>query len=301
MSKKILVIGGSSLVGETVAKYAYTHNDLHLTYNENAPELNKIPTTKIDLLNDKSTIINLINELKPDVVIHTVAYPNVDFCESNPQNANLLHVEITRDIASLCSKIGAKLIYFSTDAVFDGNKDGKYIENDIPNPMNHYGKTKLSAEKIILQQSDYNVILRSTIIYGWHKKSRFTNWVLKTLKNNQVVTAFTDQFNTPTLVDDLAKSILEIINKDISGLFHAVGKTCLSRYDFAILLAEKFGFEKNLVLPTLCSEKKQIAPRPRNGCLDNQNLEKLSGYNFCDIDTGISYIFKKYQENLQFF
>jgi len=300
MSQKILIIGGSGLVGSTLAEYALPRFDIHLTNNTNEIIQKKMPVTKIDLLKDSRALIELVKRFRPDIVIHTAAFASIDFCEINPHMADILHVDITKLIAHICNDIGSKLIYFSTDAVFDGSLNKKYLESDTPNPISHYGKTKLQAEDIILNASNHNVVLRTTVIYGWNKRSRFTNWVLETLKNKKTVDAFTDQHNTPTLVDDLAKSILKIIDLKIAGLYHATGKTCLSRYDFALHLAARFGFDKNLVKPTLSSEKKQKAARPVNGCLDSQKLEKTIKYEFCDIDSGISFIFNKSHESSQF-
>ena len=178
----------------------------------------------------------------------------------------------------------------STDSVFSGNNSICYNELDTPNPLSYYGKTKLEAEKIILQNTN-NIILRTTVIYGWHIRSRFTNWVLDTLKNKKPVTAFVDQYNTPTLVDDLVKSVFSIIEKDLSGLFHASGKSCLNRFEFAQKLAISFGLDKNLVVPTKSSDISQIAPRPKNGCLDSSQLEDKSGIKFNEIDSGIDHIF----------
>lgn len=301
MTKKLLIIGGSGLVGSTVTEYAFPHFKIHLTNNENDIEQKGIPVTKVDLLKERDNITHLIKNFMPDVIVHTVAFASVDFCESDPYMANLLHVDITSDIAQVCKEINSKLIYFSTDAVFDGLSKKKYSEDDYPNPISNYGKTKLEAEKIILTESRKNVVLRTTVVYGWHTRSRFTNWVLNSLKNKDTVPAFTDQHNTPTLVDDLAKSIIKIIEMDISGLYHAVGKTCLSRYEFALRLANRFGFDKNLIISTRSSEKKQIAPRPSNGCLDGRKLEKLIGYDFSDIDSGISFMLDKSQKHSQVF
>ena len=128
------------------------------------------------------------------------------------------------------------------------------------------------------------------MIYGQHERSRFTNWVIENLKNNIPVTAFTDQYNTPTLVDDLSKALRKIIELDLTGLFHASGKTCINRYDFAIKIAEKFHLDTKLVLPTLTSEKKQLASRPKYGCLDATKLENLIEMEFCDIDSGLSFM-----------
>lgn len=291
MTKKILIIGASGLVGSTVAKYMSQSHDLFLVNHNSDFSLGNFPVQKIDLIKDRSAILAVIKEYKPDFVVHTVAFPSVDFCESNKQTAELLHVKITDDIVKVCSSIGSRIIYFSTDAVFDGKISKKYSENDLPNPINYYGKTKLNAEKILLN-SGTNIVLRTTVIYGWHVKSRFTNWVLDSLKNLQTVTAFTDQFNTPTLVNDIAEAISQIFSKDKSGLFNTVGKTCLSRYEFALKLADKFNLDKNLIIPSLSTKKKQIAPRPANGCLDNSKFENAFNFKFSDIDSGIDLIYE---------
>jgi len=290
---KMLIIGGSGLVGSTLTQYALPNYNIHVIVNENAIESDRISITKIDLLEKRTAIIKLIQKFRPDVVINTVAHASVDLCETNPQLADLLHIDVTRDIANVCYDINSKLIHFSTEWVFDGNLDRKYIEEDKPNPINHYGKTRLEAENIVKDTSEQNVVLRTAVVYGWHKRSRFTNWIIQTLKEKRVVDPFVDQYNTPTLVDDLAKVILKIIEMHISGLYHAVGKTCISRYEFALLLADKFGLDRNLVKPVTSQEKKQDAPRPLKSCLSAEKLEKLIGYNFCDIQSGISFIFNK--------
>ena len=108
-----------------------------------------------------------------------------------------------------------------------------------------------------------------------------------------MVDPFTDQYNTPTLVDDLVKSLLNIFEKNISGIFHATGKSCLNRYEFALVLAYTFGFATNLIKPATSKEKKQDAPRPISTCLDSTKLEKLIDFNFSDIQSGVSFIFNK--------
>jgi len=293
LKTKLLIIGGSGLVGSTLIQYGLSNYEIHVTFNKNPLYINNISSTQIDLLTDRNKIINIINKLMPDVVVHTVALSSVDLCETNPQLADILHVDVTHDIAIACKDIRSKLIYISTDAVFPGKVNSKYTEDDMPNPINHYGKTKLEAEKIILSASNENVILRSAVIYGWHKKSRFTNWILQTLKENRTVDPFIDQYNTPTLVDDLTKSILSIIKKNISGLYHATGKTCINRYEFAQILAKTFGLNEKLIKPVTSAEKKQDAPRAISTCLDSSKLEKLINFNFSDIRSGVSFIFNQ--------
>jgi dTDP-4-dehydrorhamnose reductase len=288
MNKNFLIIGSSGLVGSTFLKNIFNKHKIFVTYNNNPPSGN-YPSKKINLLENLSDLKTIIDDFKPDVIVDTAAYPSVDYCESNPQLASSLHVDSTKQILEYCSKYNSKFCYISTDAVFDGKLNRKYTETDIPNPLSHYGKTKLEAEKVVLKNHN-NVVLRTTVIYGKHDRSRFTNWVLENLQNKQIVPAFTDQNNTPTLVNDFSIALLRIIESDLSGLFHATGGTCLNRYEFATKLAIAFGLDKNLIKPVTANEQKQGAPRPVNGCLDNQKLEKEIGFKFKDIDEGIEYL-----------
>jgi dTDP-4-dehydrorhamnose reductase len=112
-----------------------------------------------------------------------------------------------------------------------------------------------------------------------------------------MVDPFIDQYNTPTLVDDLVKSLLNIFKKNISGIFHATGKSCVNRYEFALVLANTFGLDKKLIKSVTAKEKKQDAPRAISTCLDSRKLEKLIDFNFNDIQSGVSFIFNKSKLN----
>ncbi len=294
MKSKILVLGGSGLVGSTFIDFARIDYDIIFSYNTNKIDVENTQSFHVDLLDDD--IETIIQHYNPDIVLHTIAHSSVDLCETNHAIADKLHVHTTKKIVLICKKINAKLIFLSTDAVFEGQVNKKYSENDVPNPINYYGKTKLQAEKIILSNPK-NVVLRTSVIYGWHKKSRFTNWILSDLKDNKIVDPFSDQFNTPTLIDDLIHVILKIIDKDISGLYHATGKTCLNRYQFAMLLAEKFSYDVSLIHSVTKLEKKQNAPRPISTCLDSTKLENLLNFSFSDISAGIDFIFNKSKIN----
>ncbi len=292
MKKKILLFGGTGLVGSTFINYSKDIFEIFYTYNNNRINFDKTTSYKINLLTENKKISSIINNSKPNIIIHTVAYPSVDFCEANHELANELHVNATKTIVDSAIKNNSKVIFLSTDAVFEGELNKKYNESDTPKPINYYGITKLNAEKIVLEKPN-NVVLRTAVVYGWHEKSRFTNWILEYLGQNKTVDPFVDQFNTPTLVDDLAKSMIKIIEKDTSGLFHATGKTCLNRYEFALKLANSFGYDKKLVLPVTSKEKKQDAPRPSSTCLDSSKLEKTINFQFSDIEKGISFILDK--------
>lgn len=292
MKKKILVFGGSGLVGNTFTNYGKSIFDISYSYNTNNSKIDNTKSFKIDFLSGTEKISDIIKETDPDVIIHMVAYPSVDFCEENHELANELHVNVTKKIAEKASSNNSKLIFLSTDAVFGGELHKKYVEDDLANPVNYYGVTKLNAEKIILQNPN-NVVLRTSVIYGWHTKSRFTSWILDYLKEKKPVDPFIDQYSCPTLVDDLAKSLIKVINQDVCGLFHASGKSCINRYDFAVKLSKKFGYDENLIVPVTSKEKKQKAPRPNSTCLDSSKLEKTIDFEFSSIDEGISFILDK--------
>lgn len=293
----MLIIGGSGLVGSTLASYAISDYELHVTVNKNELKLDNIYSTKVDLLENRQTIIDLITNLNPDVVINTAAHASVDLCETDHTIADLLHVDVTSDIANTCKDINSKLIHFSSDFVFNDTSNRKFTENDTPNPVSYYAQTRLLAEKIVVDKSANNVVLRTAVVYGWHKKSRFTNWIIESLNDKKIVDPYIDQYNTPTLVDDLCKALLRIIESDVSGLYHATGKTCLSRYEFAQALADGFNLDKKLIKPVTSQEKKQLAPRPSHSCLDSSKLEKKIGFDFSDIKTGISFIFNQSKMN----
>ncbi len=296
MKSKILVLGGSGLVGSAFIDYTAIDYNIIFSYNTNKIDIKNTKSFHVDLLDNDNDIETIIQNYNPDVVLHTIAHPSVDLCETDHDIADKLHVHVTEKIVLACKKINAKLIFLSTDAVFEGQLNKKYSENDVPNPINYYGKTKLQAEKIVLSNTK-NVVLRTSVIYGWHKKSRFTNWILDSLIENKSVDPFSDQYNTPTLVNDLVKAILLIIKNDVSGLFHATGKTCLNRYEFAILLAKKFSYDFSLIHAVTKLEKKQNAPRPISTCLDSSKLENKLNFSFSDISSGLDFLYQKSKTN----
>ena len=285
---RVLITGGSGLVASTAVRCLQRDWTAHLIYNSMPITDTSVKSSKMDLLRNDA-LYGIIREERPEAIIHAAAYSNVDLCEEEQADARKLHVDVTAKICEAASRVGSKVVFLSTDAVFDGQAARKYAESDVPNPVSVYGQTKLDAEAEVLRYPE-NVVLRTTVVYGWHPRSRFTNWVLESLRAGAGVTAYTDQNNTPTLADDLARAMGLILRKGVSGLFHAAGRTCLSRFDFAVLLARKFGLDETLVWRYTCESKPQAARRPENGCLDSSKLEREIGFEFSDIHSGIDFI-----------
>jgi dTDP-4-dehydrorhamnose reductase len=223
-----------------------------------------------------------------------MAYSNLDFCEENRDEVFSLHVDITNKISAICSKINSKIIFISTDYVFDGNQKKKYVEDDEPNPINYYGETKLLAERIVLKDPK-NVVLRTSLVYGYGERVRFMKYVIENLKNQEKIFAYNDIFNSATNIDEFVESVQKVIENDASGIFHMVGSSCITRYDFAKKIAKIFGFDESLVSPISIKQSGLIAKRPVSPCLDNSKCSKMLGYNFSDIDKGILKILNNFK------
>lgn len=299
MKKKMLVIGGTSLLGY---KLLSNTNDfeLYASYNKNLINLKNVETLKIDITNIKNC--EKILNLKPDIIINTAAITNVDYCEKFERNAFDVNVTGTKNIAKIAEKLGSKLIHISTDAVFSGSKKF-YVEEDKPNPISVYGKTKLESEKIVSKVND-SVILRPSVLFGWvpfeyvktidesRKTMNFGLWVIDQLYKNNKISIVNDQINTPTLADNLAENIIEIIKKDLTGIFHLSGLSCISRLDFSKKIAKTFGYSDNLISSISSEKLKQIAPRTLESCLKCDKIVQ-NGVNLLNIDQSIEKMYNQ--------
>jgi len=267
--QELFVTGASGLLGSRMvepAKHNYEVIPLHNTRPLHSNSL------RLDITN-LSEVLSLFNKLKPHMVIHTASETNVDKCETRKEQAWRINVEGTRNIAFACSKVGAKLVYISTDYVFDGEK-GNYTEQDKPNPINYYGVTKSEGESQVVQHCKNYAILRTSVLYGWHPwKQNFATWVINELKQNKEITVVEDHYNTPTLADNLAEMAIETILKDLQGVYHACGSERIGRYEFARQIARAFDLNQNLIRPIKMEQLTAwIAKRPRDSSLNTNKI-----------------------------
>lgn len=227
----------------------------------------------------------------PEVIINAAAYTDVDGCEIHKDKAWATNVGGVKNLVDSCRKQKIKLIHLSTDYIFNG-EEGPYTEEDPPAPVNFYGETKLQSEKLIKESGIDFLIIRTNVLYGFGKnvKRNFLLWLLDKLSKNEKIKIVTDQFNNPTLVDNLSSCILEMVKKDLSGIYHIAGSEYLSRYDFAIKVANKFDFDENNILPTKTEHLQQKAKRPHRGGLKTEKAEKILETQLLSIDTALDYI-----------
>ncbi len=258
---RIFITGGSGLLGSKIVEIGMIRGyEVYAGYCHSKLEFGE--PVKFDLV--KNTDLEVIYKIEPEVIIHTAALTNVDECEVNKELAYEINAEGTRSVAKIAKELGASIVYVSTDYVFSGDK-GMYKEDDEPNPINYYGYTKLMGERYC------DCIVRPCVIYGAKPASgkvNFALWLLNKLKNGEKVNIVTDQYITPTLNTNLAKMLLEIAERGLKGIFHLAGATRISRYDFALRIANKFGLDGDLITPSSMEEMKWVASRPKDSSLD---------------------------------
>jgi dTDP-4-dehydrorhamnose reductase len=270
-----LLVVGSGLLGNNLAKIAVNEFTVFTTYNEHPLDIEGCKSYYLDIAN-RMDVATLIQKLNPSYIIHTAALTNVDHCERDKRLAWNINVEGTKHIAETARKMNAKLIYISTDYVFDGDK-GMYKEDIPTNPIDFYGETKLEGEKVVkdLRLRDH-IIVRPSVLYGWNPiKLNFVTWVMQELKKGKGINIVKDQLNTPTLADNLAELILELIERDETGIFHASGSERISRFDFAIKIAEIFNLNKDLIKPITSDQLNWIAKRPMDSSLDTSKISRI--------------------------
>jgi dTDP-4-dehydrorhamnose reductase len=290
---RLLITGASGLLGSKLQKIAEGKFNLILLHNTRPLSPNSL---ELDITNQKE-VAKLFNDLRPEIVIHTASETNVDKCELQKEHAWKTNVEGTCNIARACKEIDAKLAYISTDYVFDGEK-GNYKEEDKPNPISYYGITKLEGENQVIQNCNDHVILRTSVIYGWHQwKQNFATWVINQLRQNKEITVVDDHYNTPTLADNLAEMTIETLQSDLHGLYHASGIEKISRYDFAIQIAGTFRLNLNLVKPIKMSQLTAwVAKRPRNSSLNMDKIQKHLKTKPLNITDGLNKMRQKEKE-----
>ncbi len=283
MRKKILITGSNGLLGQKLAGLILKENDYDLVATargENRikdiyPELNY---SEMDITNQEE-VEKVFQSENPDYVIHTAAMTQVDDCETNKEQCDLLNVKSVEIISKACERTGCHLVHLSTDFIFDG-KDGPYKEDDMANPISYYGESKLRSENIVKNSKIKWTIVRTVLVYGIvHKMSRsnIILWVKKSLEEGKSINVVNDQWRTPTLAEDLANGCYLICKHNAEGIYNISGPNLLTPYDMAILTADYFNLNKNLIKEVDGTVFKQAAKRPpKTGFILDKAIKDLN-------------------------
>jgi len=290
---RLLITGGSGLLGSKITTLAIEKGyDAYSGYNKH--EAIQGTPIKLDICN-KQEVTKALEKIKPQAVVHAAALTNVDKCEEDPELARNVNIEGTRNIVESSEHHDAFLVYVSTDYVFSG-EIGMYKETDKPNPINHYGLTKLKAEKNVTAFAVNWCIVRPSVIYGATPaagKVNFALWVLNKLRKREPMKIITDQWVSPTLNTNLAEMILEIIERKLTGIYHLAGATPINRCDFAKQLAEKFQLDETLISPSTSREMNWLAKRPLNTSLNIEKASKKLNNNPLKIDEALNKLYEE--------
>ncbi|CAN7279394.1 dTDP-4-dehydrorhamnose reductase [Paenibacillus sp. LjRoot56] len=260
---KIVVTGANGQLGQDIVKLLEARHEVHGLTRE-----------QLDITNEDQCL-EVIQRLKPEVVIHSAAYTAVDLAETNEADAFRVNSDGTRNLAIAAESIGAKFVYISTDYVFDGMATQSYSENDPTNPQSVYGKSKRAGELHVQAISSRYFIVRTSWVYGAYGKN-FVKTMLELAKTRDSLKVVSDQFGSPTYTVDLALFLKKLIDTDRYGIYHASNSGVCSWYDFACAIFEESGITMN-VEPCTTEEFPRPAPRPRNSAMEHEAI-RVNGF-----------------------
>jgi len=266
MPDKILIIG-KGFLGSTI--FSTCQNaEIHVLgthYNKSTPI--------VDITNINS-IEKVANKFRPDLIINCAALTNLDQIESNPERAYAINAHGAKNIASVSKQNKIKMIHISTDSVFDGIK-GMYHEDDIPNPINEYAKSKKMGEDFVKETLDKYIIIR-TNFYGYNFEGKFLfNWILKKLKEKQQITGFSDIIFNPLEIGNLSDMIKELAHKNFNGILHLSSNENFSKHEFIIEITKMLNLDIELITKGSIKNANFTAKRPLNTSLSNQLAKKI--------------------------
>ena len=270
---KFLITGSAGLVGRQLARDLSESSQVYSCYRRARPEYG-IPTP-MDLARPDD-IGEAISRVKPDVIFHLAAISDADTCEREKGLATAINVRATEEIARQAARLRSFLVYLSTDQIFDG-KGRMRRESDRPNPVNHYGRTKLEGEGAVQDLSSKWCIARTSVVYGYHPaRTNFLASVASRLLSGEKCLALEDQHVSPTYLPNLSRMLSEMGTRQIAGVIHLAGGTRVSRYEMARMLSERLGLDARLLTRAKMSDMKDwSAPRPHDSSLDTTKAGKI--------------------------
>jgi dTDP-4-dehydrorhamnose reductase len=292
---RVLVTGASGLLGLNLALEATKEHTVYGQVKDHALHTGSFTVLKADLL-APGAVERLLEQTRPDWVIHCAALAIVDACEAEPDRAEQLNVELPRRLAKHVARGGARLVHISTDAVFDGQR-GDYSEDDTPNPLSIYARTKLAGERAVAE-TDPGAVIARVNLFGWSLSGTrsLAEWFYNNLSSGARVKGFTDVYFCPLLANHLAQVLLSMLGAGLSGLYHVVSSDCISKYEFGLELARRFGFSERLISPASVEEGGLRAARSPNLTLRNDRLVQALGQPIPSLSTGLDRFYELYQQ-----
>ncbi len=289
--RKILVTGGSGFFGYNLLKILRKKYECIFTYFAHPVAISDIWAYPYNL-SDYRTIDKIVEVFSPEIIIHSAAMSHSSQCENKKELALRVNVDATKYIAEICNSLNIKLVFISTDLVFDGEL-GFYKEDDRPDPVSFYGSTKTLAENEVMKFGN-NMVVRSSLMYGIGNDYNdcFLRWLRKGL-NNKGVTLFTDEYRCPIYVVDLANAIIELIEDDFKGIIHLAGPERLSRYTMGLIYCGVFDCDKSKIKAKTLKEADMQFKRAKDCSLSILLAKSILKTEFKDFRTGLQELRRK--------
>lgn len=292
---KLLLTGVSGLLGINLAHEMMSVHDV--TGVDRGKLLNApFRVLKKDLL-EPDAVDYILDAAQPDWLINCAALANLDACENDPDLAKRLNTDVPRQLARACKARGVSFVHISTDAVFDGEKDGFYAEEDKPNPLGVYARTKLEGEWAALTENPKAVVARVNF-YGWSLSGRrsLAEFFFHSLTEHKNVSGFTDITFCPMLVNDTGRTLVKMLQRGLSGLYHVVGPQAMSKYQFGVEIARKFSLRESEIAPKSILSSSLTARRSHNLWLSTHKLSTDLGGDLPEFSTGLNEFYTQYQQ-----
>ncbi len=292
---RILVTGASGLLGLNLSLVAAAQGH-QVTGLSHTRSLQGVPYDlhQVNFL-DIEAALGVIETARPQAIIHCAAVADLNLAEQQPDMARQLNCDAAGRLAQAAAGWGIPFVHISTDAVFDGDAGG-YTEQDPANPLSVYAKTKLEGEAAVMVMHPDAIIAR-VVFFGWSLSGTrsLSEFFFNNLRDGQRVKGFTDTRFSPLYTEDLAEALLEMLDAGLHGLYHVVSPESLSKYEFGVRIAQRFGFDPGLVEPVHMHEVKRGAPRSLSLVLSPEKVQAALGHSLPTVDEGIAHFYRRWQ------
>ncbi len=291
----MLIIGASGVVGRSLAKNCLSHFEVTGTYFNHNYNPDFIKLRKLDLTQYRD-IEECLDEVQPYVVVHSAGMTDVQQCQENTEAAEEVNFRATAQLAAFCKEKGIRLVYLSSDQVFDGEK-GNYNEDEEPSPKNHYGKTKYDAEKAVKSICENYVIARLNLIYGHGEavKKTFTDRILIANWAQKTYPIFAGQVRSPLSLDVASRAIRELADSEFIGTLNLGGLEAIDRWDFALKLIAFLKIDPSVIEKAQPDDKiKELYPI--NTSYDTSKAQQEIKTELLSIDEGLKLEYSKYMD-----